>query len=209
MTFRRVVLPEPLGPRMVTNSPAATLRLTSKSAATWPKRLLAASTCRRPDCCDEDNARSSLMRRRAGFGPHRSAAATAISAPSRRRSRLGQHPFVPAFPDFRAVDGPPFLVEPDLLLEIVGIQRQQRPYLFRDILIGVEMHAGIAEDLGIGRLPLRIAHDRQRLHRPILILGALRHYPTALFENAAVPLHHQRRFFTDQIVEAAVPAGRQ
>src|ERR1700704_3552047 len=129
MTFRRVVFPEPLGPRMVTNSPAATLRLTSKSAATWPKRLLAASTCRRPDCCDEDNARSSLMRRRAGFEPHRSAAATAISAQSPQRSRLGQsslgqHPFVPAFPDFRAVDGPPFLVEPDLLLEIVGIQRQ-------------------------------------------------------------------------------------
>src|SRR5712671_5725915 len=127
MTFRRVVLPEPLGPRMVTNSPAATVRLTSESAATWPKRLLAASTCSRPDCCDEDNARSSLMRRRAGIGPHRSAAATAISAPSRRKSplgsRLGQHPFVPAFPDFRAVGGPPFLVEPDLLLEVVGIQR--------------------------------------------------------------------------------------
>src|SRR5580700_7948650 len=104
MTFRRVVLPEPLGPRMVTNSPAATLRLTSESAATWPKRLLAASTCRRPDCGDEDDARSSLMRR-AGFGPHRSAAATAISAPSRRRSGLGQHPFVPAFPDFCAVGG--------------------------------------------------------------------------------------------------------
>src|SRR5436853_7240245 len=118
---------------MVTNSPAATLRLTSESATTWPKRLLAASTCRLPDCCDEDNARSSLMRRRAGFGPRRSAAATAIG-PSHRRSRLGQHPFVPAFPDFRAVGGPPFLVEPDLLLEIVGIQRQPRPYLLRDIL---------------------------------------------------------------------------
>src|SRR4051812_23414568 len=113
MTFNSVVLPEPLGPRMVTNSPAATLRLTSESAATWPKRLLAASTCRRPDCRDEDDARSSLMQR-AGSG-----------------SRLGQHPFVPAFPDFRAVDGPPFLVEPGLLLEIVGKERQQRPYLLR------------------------------------------------------------------------------
>src|SRR6266702_462922 len=149
MTFRRVVLPEPLGPRMVTNSPAATPRLTSDSAATWPKRLLAPSTCRRPDCGDEDNTRSSLMRRRPGFGPHRSAAATATSTQSRRRSRLGQHPFVPAFPDFRAVGGPPFLVEPGLFLEIVGIERQQRPYLLRDILIGVEMHAGIAEDLGV------------------------------------------------------------
>src|SRR5437870_13865578 len=125
---------------MVTNSPAATLRLTSESATTWPKRLLAASTCRLPDCCDEGNARSTLMRTRAAFGPHRSAAATAIAAPSRRRSRLGQHPFVPTFPDFRAVGGPPFLVEPDLLPEIVGIQRQQWPYLLRDILIGVEMH---------------------------------------------------------------------
>src|SRR5712672_1368968 len=195
MTFRRVVLPEPLGPRMVTNSPAATLRLTSESAATWPKRLLAASTCRRPDCWDEANAGSLLMRRRTAFGPHRSAAATAISAPFRRRSRLGQHPFVPAFPDFRAVGRPPFLVEPDLLLEIVGIQRQQRPYLFRDILIGIEMHARIAENLGIGRLTLRIAHHRQRLHRPILILGALRHHPAALLEDATVPLHHQRRLF--------------
>src|SRR4029077_1947456 len=122
MTFRRVVLPEPLGPRMVTNSPAATLRLTSESAATWPKRLLAASPCRRPDCRDEDDARSSLIRWRAGFG-----------------SRLEQHPFVPAFPDFRAVDGPPFLVEPGLLLEIVGIQRQQRPDLLCDAVIGFEM----------------------------------------------------------------------
>src|SRR6266550_2782687 len=121
MTFRRVVLPEPLGPRMVTNSPAATPRLTSESAATWPKRLLAASTCRRPDCSGEDDTRSLLMRRRAGFGPHRSAAATTIDAQSHHRSGFGQHPFVPALPDFRAVDGPPFLVEPDLLLEIVGI----------------------------------------------------------------------------------------
>src|ERR1044072_5364246 len=129
MTLRSVVLPEPLGPRMVTNSPAATLRLTSDSAATWPHGLLPASTCRRPDCLDEDNARSSLMRWRAVFG-----------------SRLGQHPFVPAFPDFRAVDGPPFLVEPGLLPEIVGIQRQQRPYLLRNILVGVEMRARIAED---------------------------------------------------------------
>src|SRR3954453_9592331 len=121
MTFSSVVLPEPLGPRMVTNSPAATLRLTSESAATWPKRLLAASTCRRPDCCGEDDARSLLMRRRAGFGPHRSAAATPIAARWRQRSRFGQHPFVPPLPDLRAVGGPPFLVEPDLLLEIVGI----------------------------------------------------------------------------------------
>src|SRR5690349_224127 len=132
MTFKRVVLPDPLGPRMVTNSPAATLRLTSESAATWPKLLLAASTCRRPDCCDKGGVRSSLMRRRAN-----------LVRRSRVGSRLGQHPFVPAFPDFVAVGGPPFLVEPDLLLEIVGIKRQQRPYLLRDILIGVDIHARI------------------------------------------------------------------
>src|SRR3954464_11192999 len=103
MTFRSVVLPDPLGPRMVTNSPAATLRLTSESAVTWPKRLLAASTWRRPDCGDADNRRSLFMRQRAGFGPRRPAAATTIRARALRRSRLGQHPFVPAFPDFRAV----------------------------------------------------------------------------------------------------------
>src|SRR5689334_4195884 len=147
MTFKRVVLPDPLGPRMVTYSPAATLRLTSASAATWPKLLLAASTCRRPDCCDE--GRSSLMRRRANL-------ARRSGLGSHLGSRLGQHPFVPAFPDFVAVGGPPFLVEPDLLLEIVGIERQQRPDLLRDILIGVDVHARIAENLGIGRLPLRV-----------------------------------------------------
>ena len=38
-----VVLPEPLGPRMVTNSPCATSRSTSSAAATVPYRLLTAS----------------------------------------------------------------------------------------------------------------------------------------------------------------------
>src|SRR5690348_15559364 len=103
MTFKRVVLPDPLGPRMVTNSPAATLRLTSASAATWPKLLLAASTCRRPDCCAEGG--SSLMRRRANLA-RRSGLGSGLEPPL--GSRLGQHPFVPAFPDFVAVGSPPF-----------------------------------------------------------------------------------------------------
>ena len=38
-TFRSVVLPEPLGPRMVSNSPCATLSETWSSATTSPKRL--------------------------------------------------------------------------------------------------------------------------------------------------------------------------
>src|SRR3954452_5423106 len=45
-TLSNVVLPEPLGPRMVSNSPEAMSRDTPSSATTSPKRLTRPSTLR-------------------------------------------------------------------------------------------------------------------------------------------------------------------
>ena len=130
ITLSSVVLPEPLGPRMVTNSPADTPRVTSARAATSPKLLLAPSMSRRPACAATRGAGSLLIRTgRALQGRGRAASRW------RQRSRLGQHPLVPALAHFCAVLGPPLLVEPKLLLEIIGIERQQWPDLLGYVLV--------------------------------------------------------------------------
>src|SRR5882672_5614833 len=107
MTLSSVVLPEPLGPRMVTNSPADRPRLTSASAATSPKLLLAASMSRRPDCAATRGAESLLMWVRVVLCVAAAVATTYLQF--QPRSRFGQHPLVPALAHFRAVLGPPLL----------------------------------------------------------------------------------------------------
>src|SRR5689334_6136700 len=151
ITFSSVVLPEPLGPRMVTNSPAATARLTSASAATSPKDLLTASMSRRPASAAAARMTSSLI----GTGdPWQAGPPRQARWQAWRRSCLGEHPLVPTLAHVCAVLGPPLLVELNLLLEVGRKQRQQRPDLFGHILIGVQVHAGVAENLGVGGLAL-------------------------------------------------------
>src|SRR5438309_2020637 len=44
--FSVVVLPQPLGPRSVTNSPCATRRLIASTAVAAPKRLVSPASCK-------------------------------------------------------------------------------------------------------------------------------------------------------------------
>src|SRR5688572_16720593 len=95
-TFSSVVLPEPLGPRMVKSSPRATCNDTPSSAATSPNRLAAPSI-------------------RSSADP---------STPPDATPRLGllQHPGVPQFLRLGTVVGVPRVADPELLVEILGRQ---------------------------------------------------------------------------------------
>src|SRR4029078_501830 len=100
-------------------------------------------------------------------------------------------------------------IEPELLLEIIGEEWKKRTDFLCDVVVGIEMHTGVSEHLRVGGLALGIAHQRQNAHRPILILSAPRRDPAALLEAATVPLHCERRFVANEVVEAAIPASCQ
>src|SRR5262245_45369375 len=180
-TFRSVVLPEPLGPRMVRSSPGAMSSETPSSARTSPKRRVRPSTVSLP----------------------------ALSSPvwAANASSLLQHPGVPQFLRLVAVLGVPGIVDPELLVEI--LRRQIGLHLGVDEVQRVEIEPGIAELGGIDRLLLGHRHLGQHLLRPVDVLGAARNDEAALLESALAPFDLDRRALLDDVVEAAVPAGRQ
>src|SRR5262249_58099243 len=120
-TFRSVVLPEPLGPRMVRSSPGAISSETPSSATTSPKRRVRPSTL-------------SL--------PARSPPVWAANA-----SGLLQHPGVPQFLRLVAVLGVPGIVDPELLVEV--LRRQVGLHLGVDEVQRFEVEPGIAELGGV------------------------------------------------------------
>src|SRR5262245_51487465 len=174
-TFRSVVLPEPLGPRMVSSSPAAMSRLTLSSATTSPTRRLSPSTRRLP----ERVAKSGLL----------------------------QHPGVPQLLRLVAVLGVPRIVDPELLVEI--LRRQVKLHLGVDEVQRFKLESGIAELRGMDRLILRHRHLGQHLLRPVGVLGALGDNEAALLQRTLAPFHLDRRTLLDDVVETAVPSGRQ
>src|SRR5262247_1237543 len=114
-TFSNVVLPEPLGPRMVRSSPCATCSETRSSATTSPKRLPTPSI-------------------------RRSADPTLLT---RGHSRFLQHPGVPQFGGLGAVLGIPLVTDPELFVEI--LRRQVWLHLGVDVVQRFKVEAGIAE----------------------------------------------------------------
>src|SRR6266850_1803290 len=175
-TLSSVVLPEPLGPRMVKSSPGAMSSDTPSSATTSPKRRVSPSTLSAPDF-----------------------AANA--------SGLLQHPGVPQLLRLVAVLGVPRIVDPELLVEI--LRRQIGLHLGIDEIQRFEVEAGVAELGGVHRLLLRHRHLGQHLLGPVAVLGALGDDETALLQRALAPFDLDRRALLDDVVEAAVPAGRQ
>src|SRR5258708_9252182 len=180
-TLRSVVLPEPLGPRMVKSSPGAMSSDRPSSATTSPKRRVSPSTLSSP----------------------------ALAAPilAANASRLLQHPGVPQFLRLVAVLGVPRIVDPELLVEI--LRRQIGLHLGIDEIQRFEVEAGIAELGGVDRLLLRHRHLGQHLLGPVEVLGALGDDEAALLQRALAPFDLDRRALLDDVVESAVPAGRQ
>src|SRR5580698_785482 len=175
-TLSKVVLPEPLGPRIVSNSPEAMSSETPSSATTSPKRLTSPSTRR----AAERDANSLC---------------------------LLQLPGVPQLQRLVAVLGVPGVVDPELLVDV--LRRQERLHLGVDVVQRFEVEARIAELAGIDRLRLRDRHLGQHLLAPVGVLGATRDDEAALLQRALGPFDGDRRTLLDQVVEAAVPAGRQ
>src|SRR5215471_18394154 len=91
-TFKSVVLPEPLGPRIVSSSPGAMSRETPSSARTSPKRLLTPARLSSPD---------------------RSTTRQAFA------SGFLELPGVPQLQHLGAVLGPPGVVDPELLVDVL------------------------------------------------------------------------------------------
>src|SRR5258708_13628818 len=178
-TLSSVVLPEPLGPRMVKSSPGAMSSDTPSSATTSPKRRVSPSTLSSP----------------------------ALAAPilAANASRLLQHPGVPQFLRLVAVLGVPRIVDPELLVEILG--RQIGLHLGVDIVQRFEAETGIAELGGVDRLLLRHRHLGQHLLRPVDILGALGNDQAALLQRTPVPFDLDRRALLYGLAEQTVAPG--
>src|SRR6266446_3990287 len=185
-TFNSVVLPEPLGPRMVKSSPEAMSSDTPSSATTSPKRRVSPSTRSPP-----------------------AFAAPILAAPilAANASGLLQHPGVPQLLRLVAVLGVPRIVDPELLVEV--LRRQIGLHLGVDEIQRFEVEAGVTELGGIDRLLLGHRHLGQHLLGPVGILGALRDDEAALLQRAFAPFDFDRRALLDDVVEAAVPARRQ
>src|SRR5688572_26514255 len=149
-TLSRVVLPDPLGPRMVSSSPEAMSSETPSSATTSPKCLTRPSTFR---SAERD--------------------ATQL--------RFLQLPGVPQLDRLVAVLGPPGIVDPELLVDV--LRRQVRLHLGVDVVERFEIETGISELGGIHRLLLRHRHLGQHLLTPVRVLGAARDDEAALLER--------------------------
>src|SRR5262245_17863352 len=180
-TFKSVVLPEPLGPRIVNSSPGAISRETPSSANTSPKRRVSPSTPSLP----------------------------ALSSPvwAANGSGLLQHPGIPQFLRLVAILGVPRIVDPELLVEI--LRRQVGLHLGVDEVQRFEIEAGIAELRGVDGLLLGHRHLGQHLLGPIDILGAAGDDEAPLLQCALAPFDLDRRALLDDVVEAAIPTGRQ
>src|SRR5215831_18443826 len=180
-TFKSVVLPEPLGPRIVNSSPGAISRETPSSANTSPKRRVSPSTPSLP----------------------------ALSSPvwAANGSGLLQHPGIPQFLRLVAILGVPRIVDPELLVEI--LRRQVGLHLGVDEVQRFEIEAGIAELRGVDGLLLGYRHLGQHLLGPIDILGAAGDDEAPLLQCALAPFDLDRRALLDDVVEAAIPTGRQ
>src|SRR5688572_2376856 len=170
-TFSNVVLPEPLGPRIVRSSPCATCSETRSSATTSPKRLPTPSIRRSADPL--------LL--------------------TRGRSRFLQHPGVPQLGGLGAVLGIPLVTDPELFVEI--LRRQVRLHLGVDEVQRFEVEAGIAELGGVDRLLLRDRELGQHLVGPVRALRTARDGEAALLQGALVPLDLDRRALLDDVVE--------
>src|ERR1044072_3275227 len=168
-TFSNVVLPEPLGPRIVSSSPCATWSETRSSATTSPKRLPTPSIRRSAD---------PLL---FTWGC----------------SRFLQHPGVPQLGRLGAVLGIPLVADPELLVEIR--RRQIGLHLGVDEVQRLEIYPRITKFGCIARLLLRDRELGQHLVGPVRVLRPARDGEAALLQRALVPLDLDRGALLDDV----------
>src|SRR5215470_15868967 len=145
MILSSVVLPEPLGPRMVTSSPRYTARSIPASAVTSPNR------------------RTIPLSARSASPLPVSAGGAFVSTRARCRARSTEHPLRPALLHLGRVLGHPFDVRPELLRQVRGIGRQVRLQLRIGVLDRLEVEPRVADDVRVDALLLRLGNQRQHL----------------------------------------------
>src|SRR5438552_9358540 len=136
MILSSVVLPEPLGPRIVTSSPGWTVRSTPASATTSPNR------------------RTMALRTRSASAPATLARGAFVSTPKQRPERSPQHPLRPALLHLGSVFRLPLDAGPELLVQVGGIGRQIRSELRIGVLDRFEIETRIADDVRVNALQL-------------------------------------------------------
>src|SRR5258705_2640140 len=140
---------------------------TTCNSVVWPEPLGPRMVKSSPGAMSSDTPSSATT------SPKRRVSPSTPSAPdlAANSSGLLQHPGVPQFLRLVAVLGVPRIVDPELLVEILG--RQIGLHLGVDEVQRFEVETGIAELGGIDRLLLRHRHLGQHLLRPVDVLGAL------------------------------------